>query len=199
MGNIEKFDFIASQYDTAERIEMANIISNTIRQSITDTEEKTAIDYGCGTGLVGLQLLDAFKSILFLDASKNMVRQVKEKIVKNQVGNAEAFCCDFMKGTQNLKADYIIVVQVLLHEKNIKSLLDRFFSVLNDGGHLVIVDFDKNQNILSDEVHNGFDQKELANILEQLSFSNVKSKTFHYGKRIFMNYDASLFLLDAKK
>lgn len=56
MGNIEKFDCIASQYDTFDRIEVAKIIADTIRTYVIDGKGKSAIDYGCGTGLVGMQL-----------------------------------------------------------------------------------------------------------------------------------------------
>lgn len=200
MGNIEKFDLAASRYDTAERIEIANVISGTIRKYITGGENKTAIDYGCGTGLVGLSLLDVFKSILFADASKNMVEQVGQKIEKLQAKNADALCFDLLaECPQGLQADYIIMVQVLLHEKHVKPLLTRLFSILNEGGHLLIVDFDKNVNIVSDEVHNGFEQGELAGILQEISFSHVDSKTFYHGEKIFMNQDASLFILDAER
>lgn len=200
MGNIEKFDFVASGYDTAERIEIANIVADEIRKHIIDGNVKDAIDYGCGTGLVGLRLLDNFKSILFVDASKNMINQVKHKIDMLQAKNAEITCSDFISEyPQNLKADYIIIVQVLLHEKDIRSLLTCLFSILNKDGHLLIVDFDKNANVVSNEVHNGFEQQKLANILREISFSYVKSKTFYHGKKIFMNQDASLFILDAIK
>lgn len=200
MGNIEKFDFMADRYDTAERIETAKIIADTIRGYVIDGKDKAAIDYGCGTGLVGLRLLDAFKSVLFVDAANNMAEQVRQKLERLEVKNAEALCCDFMaEAPLVLKADYIFLVQVLLHEKDTAELLTRLHSILSEGGHLLIVDFDKNENVASSEVHNGFEQEELAGVLRGISFSSVESKTFYKGEKIFMNQDASLFIIDAVK
>ncbi len=201
MGNIEKFDSMAKNYDTIERANIAKIIANNIKKYVTGGNEKIAMDYGCGTGLVGMELLDTFKSILFVDASYNMVQQVNEKLEKLHITNANTLCCDLVKECpQNLHVDYVIIAQVLLHMKeDVNLLLSKAFNLLNDGGHLLIVDFDKNHNIISNEVHNGFVQEELNDILKQIGFTKVQGKTFYHGEKIFMNQDASLFIMDAKK
>ncbi len=80
MGNTDKFEMIADRYDTPERIQIAKISSNAIREYLVEPQNKRAIDFGCGTGLVGMELLHDFKSILFLDTSQNMIDQIKRKI-----------------------------------------------------------------------------------------------------------------------
>ncbi len=200
MGNIEKFDSIASQYDGAERIKVAKIISDTIRPYLINGKLKTVIDYGCGTGLVGMNLLDDFHSILFIDASANMVEQVKAKIEKSACTTADAICIDLVTACPaDLHADYIIVAQTLLHIKEIDLILSRLLSVLNKGGHLLIIDFDKNDQVVSDDVHNGFHQEELISTVKKIGFTKAASKTFYHGKKMFMKQDASLFILDAEK
>lgn len=200
MGNIEKFDFIANQYDTPERIEIAKIIADTIRSHIVNGKGKNAIDYGCGTGLVGMRLLEDFGSILFIDASSNMVEQVKQKIDKLHINNTTAICCDFTTQIPTeLCADYIILSQTLLHIKELELILSRLYNVLNKGGHLLIVDFDRNNAVVSDLIHNGFSQDDLINIMMKLGFVSAESKIFYHGEKIFMNKDASLFILDAVK
>lgn len=200
MGNIEKFDSMASQYDTPERIELANIVLGALRKYTRNATEKSALDYGCGTGLIGLRLPDDFRSMILADASANMIAEVNGKIAQLGAKNATTLCCDLMADNPpELRADYIIVVMVLLHEKNTQKLLARLASVLNPGGHLLIVDFDKNELIDSDLVHPGFNRQELADILLGLSFESVHSEIFHHGERVFMNQDASLFILDAIK
>jgi ubiquinone/menaquinone biosynthesis C-methylase UbiE len=64
MGNTDKFEMIANVYDTPERIQIAKISSDAIREYLVDTKSKNAIDFGCGTGLVGMNLLNNFSSIL---------------------------------------------------------------------------------------------------------------------------------------
>ncbi len=63
---------------------------------------------------------------------------------------------DFTKGTPDLKADIVLMSLVLLHIPDTKKILQELFNILNDGGKLMIVDFDKNDHISHPKVHNGF-------------------------------------------
>lgn len=200
MGNTDKFEMIANIYDTPERIQIAKVSSNAIREYLVDAKSKNAIDFGCGTGLLGMNLLNNFHSMLFLDTSQNMINQIRQKISDFNIQNADTLCFDFEKeGLSDLRADYIFMAQVLLHINDYKFVLSRLFDVLNEGGHLLIVDFNKNENIVSDIVHNGFHQDELTNMMTKIGYENIQSKTFYTGNRIFMGQDASMFILDAQK
>lgn len=79
MGNTDKFEMMADRYDTPERIQIAKVSSNAIREYVVDAKSKNAIDFGCGTGLVGMNLLNDFNSMLFLDTSQNMIHQIEQK------------------------------------------------------------------------------------------------------------------------
>ncbi len=200
MGNTDKFEMIANTYDTPERILIANVSSDAIREYVVDAKGKKAVDFGCGTGLVGMSLIDEFQSVLFLDTSPSMIRQIKQKIADRHIPNAETLCFDFeQEGLSELRADYIFMAQVLLHIPDVEFVLSRLFEVLNEGGHLLIVDFNKNENIVSDLVHNGFNQDELTAKMTKIGYRDVHSKTFYHGSRIFMGQDASMFILDARK
>ncbi|WP_433944705.1 class I SAM-dependent methyltransferase [Paenibacillus sp. SN-8-1] len=200
MGNTDKFEMIADKYDSPGRIQIAKVSSDAIRELLVDAKGKNAIDFGCGTGLVGMNLLDEFRSVLFLDTSPNMIDQVQLKISEMNIQNADTLCFDFEQGgLTGLKADYIFMAQVLLHIKDVEFVLSRLYEVLNEGGHLLIVDFDKNENIASDLVHNGFDQDELTKIMTQIGYREVTSRTFYSGSKIFMGQDASMFILDSQK
>ncbi len=200
MGNIEKFDQMAERYDTDERAEIATIIASAIRRRIPAGGYPTALDYGCGTGLVSMHLLDLFGHALLVDASANMVDQVNRKLRESGISNAKAVCCDLMADPPfALHADCIIVVQVLLHIKDTLPLLVRLLDVLNPGGQLLIVDFVTNELVVSSEVHSGFDPVALSAQLKSLGCACADAEVIHRGERIFMNQDASLFLIDARK
>lgn len=116
MANTDKFEMIADMYDTPERIKIAKVSSEAIREYLVDAKSKYAIDFGCGTGLVGMNLLNEFYSVLFLDTSQNMIHQVKQKISDFNIPNADTLCFDFeQEGLSDLHADYIFMAQVLLH------------------------------------------------------------------------------------
>jgi len=200
MGNTEKFDRIATRYDTPERVEIAKLSADAIRESINHSGNKKAMDFGCGTGLVGMHLLNDFESMLFLDTSENMIHEVRRKISECNVHNADTLCFDFEKDSlTNLRADYIFMAQVLLHINDFQPVLQKLHDILYTGGHLIIIDFDKNVEIDSELVHNGFDQAALTSTMKDMGYKNVQSRTFYSGNKIFMNRDASLFILDAQR
>lgn len=200
MGNTDKFEMIANKYDTPERIEIAKVCSDAIRNYLVDAKSKTAIDFGCGTGLVGMNLLNEFHSVLFLDSSQNMINEIEQKIADFNIHNAETLCFDIEKERpSNLQADYIFMAQVLLHIPDVEFVLSRLFDVLNEGGHLLIVDFNKNEKVVSDIVHNGFNPEELTDMMTKIGYRDIQFKTFYTGNNLFMGQDASMFILNSKK
>ena len=200
MGNTDKFDSIASNYDNPERHHIAKVASDAIKEYLGDAKSKSAIDFGCGTGLVGMNLLSEFESMIFLDASENMLHIVETKIFEVDSGNASTLCFDFESSSQSdLRADYIFMAQVLLHIQDYEALLAKLHAVLNDEGHLLIVDFNKTDKVVSDLVHNGFDQEQLKESMLKIGYKDIRSKTIYSGTKLFMNQDASIFIMAAKK
>ncbi|MDL2253896.1 class I SAM-dependent methyltransferase [Ruminococcaceae bacterium OttesenSCG-928-I18] len=194
------FDEMAARYDTPERVEMANAIADVLRPRLVNCAAKSGIDYGCGTGLVGLQLADCFKNLLMVDASSEMIAQVRAKVLRRGLKSTDVLCADFMvKIPPGLSTDVIFLAQVLLHIPDTDGILYQLYRVLNPGGRLMIVDFDKETSILSDKVHNGFVQTEFIGLVKQSGFTDVSAETFYRGKGIFMGRDASLFLMEALK
>lgn len=204
VGNTEKFEMIANAYDTPERIRIAKISADAIRGDLLkhgiDTKDMDAIDFGCGTGLVGIGLLDCFRSVLFLDTSESMICRVEEKLRSSDVRNAGTLCYDLEKESlSDLRADCIFMAQVLLHIQDTEVILSRLYDILHEGGQLLIVDFDRNEQIVSDLVHHGFDQHELTCILRSIGYKRVHANTIHSGSKIFMGQDASMFVMGAGK
>ncbi|WP_163654857.1 class I SAM-dependent methyltransferase [Listeria sp. PSOL-1] len=195
------FDQMAKKYDTEERIYIASQIANEIKHYLgPESKTKKAIDFGTGTGLVGLQLATEFKELIMIDIAKQMIEQVNKKITDQNITNAKTLVTDLSQNvSDNLHTDYLFMSQVLLHVKEIKALLRNILHTLSQSGKLIIVDFDKNPNVPSDRVHNGFRQQDLQITLEKIGFKNIQSRTFYHGEKMFMNQDASLFSLIAEK
>ena len=59
----------------------------------------------------------------------------------------------------------------------------KFYELLAPGGQLIIVDFDKNEQISHPKVHNGFTQEELNDRLKKTGFVSTASHTFHRGEK----------------
>ena len=193
------FEQMAKRYDTDERIELAKVNVEAVRTELQNSKEKSLLDYGSGTGLISLELSNLVNSTLLVDSSKQMLDVAEAKISHRAISNATVLYSDFTQQTPELKADIVLLSLVLLHIPNTKNILQELFNSLNDGGKLIIVDFDKNDKINHPKVHNGFSHEELKRGLSEVGFNSIKTKTFHHGNRIFMNQDASMFICSSVK
>jgi ubiquinone/menaquinone biosynthesis C-methylase UbiE len=193
------FEQMAKRYDTEERIELAKAVFEVVRPEIRDSKSKSLIDYGSGTGLVSLALTDLVDSVLLVDSSKQMLEVAEAKISHKGITNAKVLHSDFTGETPELKADIVLMSLVLLHIPDTKKILQELFNVLNEGGKLIIIDFDKNEDIYHPKVHNGFVHEELKKTLSEVGFKSLEIETFHHRKRVFMNQDASMFIATSIK
>ncbi|MDX1805510.1 MAG: methyltransferase domain-containing protein [Paenisporosarcina sp.] len=193
------FEQMAKRYDTEERIELAKVIVKEVRPELRNNKSKSLIDYGSGTGLISLELSDLVDSILLIDSSEQMLDVAKAKISHKGIINSKVLYADFTQETPELKADIVLLSLVLLHIPDTKKILQELFNILNNGGKLIIIDFDKNDKINHPKVHNGFSHEELKNSLSESGFTSIEFKTFHHGNRIFMNQDASMFISSSIK
>ncbi|MEK3906485.1 class I SAM-dependent methyltransferase [Oceanobacillus sp. FSL W7-1309] len=193
------FEQLAKKYDTEERMELANVIVKEVKAEIQNSKSKSLLDYGSGTGLIGLELSDLVDSVLLVDSSEQMLKVAQAKITHRGITNANVLYSDFTKEIPELKADIILMSLVLLHIPDTKKILQALFHILNDGGKLVIIDFDKNDKISHPKVHNGFSHAELKEILAEVGFKSSDVKTFYHGKQIFMKQDASMFISSSIK
>ena len=188
------FEQMAKRYDTEERIELAKVIVKEVKPELRNSKTCSLIDYGCGTGLVSLELSDLVDSILLVDSSEQMLEIAKHKISQKGITNAQVLCSDFTQEFPALKADIILMSLVLLHIPDTEKILQTMFRILNEGGKLIIIDFDKNEKINHPKVHNGFSHKVLRKRFSEIGFKSTELRTFHHGNHIFMNQDASMFI-----
>ena len=201
------FDDYAKTWDTDKRINRARIVANEIINSIGINKNYSAMEFGCGTGLVSFNLYDDFKSIALVDSSKGMIDILNSKISKYQVINMIPFHLDIsIKNSLDMKFDVIYNSMVLHHINDTKAIINNFHQLLNKNGYLCIVDLDEEDGSFHKDYsdfngHNGFKQSDLKNILINCGFKDIESNTFFYDKKIIgdekVNY--SLFLMKARK
>lgn len=201
------FDDYAKTWDTDKRINRAKIIANEISNLIDADKNYSAMEFGCGTGLVSFNLYDKFKKITLIDSSKEMINVLNSKIRKYKVDNMIACYLDISdENSLDMKFDVIYNSMVLHHIHDIEAIISKFYELLNDDGYLYIVDLDEEDGSFHKEYpdfngHNGFNKEKLRNILNTAGFNEVESNTFFYDEKIIedqkINY--SLFLMKARK
>ena len=204
---MENFDAVAKDFDTDKRIIRAKIIADKIRSHVSPKHKKFAIEYGCGTGLVGLRLVNDFKFLLMVDSSVEMINQVNIKLAEINNTAISTLCCDLTEGVPGkLQAGYIFSSLVLHHTKDTENALRCFYNLLLDGGHLLIVDLDEEDGSFHAEYpdfdgHNGFNHSVLINLTLKAGFATAAVETFFHGTKYFEHRENpySLFILNAVK
>jgi len=204
---MENFNLMAEGFDTDKRLDRAKIIANKIKSHIVDGHKKTAMEYGCGTGLVGLQLEDVFNKLLLVDSSAEMINQVKLKLSKHNNPNIKAYCCDLMVNAPELHhVDYIFLSLVMHHIMNTKEFLCRLHSLLNDSGRLLVVDIDSEDGGFHAKYpdfqgHNGYEHSYLTDLAAEAGFRKSAVETFYHDIKMFNGQESpySLFIFEAVK
>ena len=200
------FDDVARQWDDERRIARAKIIADKIKTTISVGQDKSVMEFGCGTGLVSFNLHNEFKNITLIDTSKEMINVVNKKIETLNSSNMNAYCKDLVETELDEKFDVIYSSMALHHVVDINELCKKFYNITNLNGTLCIVDLNKedgsfHKNEIGFNGHNGFSKTWLKSILEANGFSNIKYETFYEGtKQVDNNQLAySLFIMSASK
>nr|WP_025193668.1 methyltransferase domain-containing protein [Enterococcus faecalis] len=193
------FDTMSQQYDAPHRVALAKIINKKIQDSAGDLTGKTVMDYGCGTGLIGLPLAEKAEKLLLVDPSSKMIEVTQNKIQKTKVKNANAKVGTTESLDVKSSSDLIVMSLVMLQVPDTKELLTGLYQALKTNGRLLIVDFDKNPNVYHERVHNGFEHNRLKTLAEEIGFRNISIDNFYHGSKIFMQQDATIFLFSGEK
>lgn len=201
------FDEYAKNWDTDRRIQRAKIIADKIGSFISSDKKYSAMEFGCGTGLISFNLYDRFRSITLVDTSKEMIDVVNSKIENYQVNNMIPCKGDILNDELiHTKYDVIYNSMALHHIKDTAAIINKFYELLNDDGYLCIVDLDEEDGSFHKEYpdfdgHNGFNQGELKKVLIKAGFNEVESETFYFDQKNIdgkmVNY--SLFIMKAAK
>ena len=199
------FDESAHEWDTDYRIKRAKLISDEMRKVIQFDEEDSIIDFGAGTGLIGLSFLQDVRDILLIEQSQEMRLVMKNKIQglesKGRIRVGEDI---FDPGLAPV--DTIVSSMVLHHNKDLERLGNRFFDLLNPLGKLCIVDLmpddgSFHENERSFDGYDGFDPDWLKDVFLKAGFvfehKNVFFSDTKKGKGKQVDY--SLFILIMKK
>ena len=77
------FDSKAKDWDAVPgRAERANAVAAAIREQVSLSKTMTALEYGCGTGLLSFALQAELGPITLADSSTGMLEVLREKIAR---------------------------------------------------------------------------------------------------------------------
>ncbi len=195
------FEQKAESYDSdAKRVSNVDNIANSILSSISFNKNMHIMDFGSGTGLLLERVAPFVKKITAVDVSEAMCKQLNEKI-KNLDCEVEILQLDLSKTKLDMKFDGIISSLTMHHIKDIQSMYNDFYTMLNKNGVLAIADLDIEDGTFHTEdtgvFHFGFDRKEFQNKAKSAGFKNVKIITASIDEKPHGKYP--VFLLTGNK
>ena len=181
----EKFDFdkkAASWDDNPQRVRLANDIGGAILGENLLTPAMDVLEFGCGTGLLTLQLGPRVRSVTGVDGSSGMLGVIEAKIRSQGLKNIKTRLIDPSKGGLLEGAYHAVVSSMTLHHvKDTASLIGQFHRVTLPGGYVLLADLDPDEGKFHGEndtvFHGGFDRRALEKILVENGFCDVRVKT----------------------
>ena len=213
---MNNFDTAAAEWDShPHRVALARFVGETILQTKRLTSETRLLDYGCGTGLLGLYLLPHVKHVTGIDTSPGMLDVLREKITQSEIPNMEVRLLDLQDQLQEQDAflaspnsfDAVTMNMVLHHVKETGFLLRNLKTLLSPGRTLFITDLETEPGTFHGEeaesvFHHGFDQQELCEQLSEAGFKPLEIRTVRtiekdHADGTVGNYDIFLAVAEA--
>lgn len=202
------FDIQSITWDDERRKSRAKLIAEEISKSIQIEKQYTALEFGCGTGLISFCLNDKFEMITLVDTSKGMIDVLNSKIESFEIDNMKAYQIDINENhtLPGDSYDVIYTSMALHHIIDTEATIKNLYKLLKSDGYLCIIDLDEEDGSFHKEEkdfngHNGFNQNDLKNVLLKAGFKGVESTTFYEDEKVVeeIKVKYSLFLMTGRK
>ncbi len=182
-GEKRNFDQEAASWDAKpRRVKLVADIAQAIVGEIKLNSRMDVLDFGCGTGLLTMQLQPLVRSITGVDSSPGMLDVLGGKIQDLNLSNVKTRCLDVERGGV-LEGSYDLIVSSMTfhHIKEISPLLEQFYNVLLPAGHLCIADLDFDDGQFHENndgvFHSGFNREKLTGLIRDAGFRNIRCRT----------------------
>jgi ubiquinone/menaquinone biosynthesis C-methylase UbiE len=208
------FDQRAKNWDTnLVRVERAKVTAQAIRNTIPLQSGMSALELGCGTGLLSFALQPDFASITLADTSQGMLDVLADKIKAAGVDNMHPLQLDLASDPAARgfplpasRFDVIYSLMTFHHIPDTDTTLRQCHALTAPGGYLCIADLEKEDGSFHKDDsefdgHNGFDRPQLRKKVEAAGFENVQfTIIFQVPKQIDgVEKTFPMFLMTAKR
>ena len=177
------FDVAAADWDEKpQRVKLARQISAAITAALPLSKEWNAMDFGCGTGLVTLNLAPRLGSIVGIDSSRKMVERLNAKVAELGCTNARGERLDLERGElPGGRYQLITSAMTMHHIPEIVPLLESLRNLLHPGGRIALADLEAEDGTFHEDstgvFHHGFGREEFTQLLSQSGFADISIST----------------------
>lgn len=191
------FDEKAATWDDdPAKIERARAVARAIREDLPLDGSERLLEYGAGTGLVTEALRDAVGPVTLVDTSAGMREAMRAKVAAGAISDARIWDLDLSVGpVPDERFDLVVTVMTLHHIADLGPVLAAFAELLEEGGHLCVVDLEaEDGSFHSDDFHghHGFERDDLAAQLAAAGFSDVAFRDCYRIDRDGVDYQVFL-------
>lgn len=202
MTGTEHFDQAAATWDLADRrVALAHAVAEAIAARVPLSKELTALDFGCGTGLVTLELAPKVGSITGADTSPGMLQTLAEKA--KTLGTPLQILPLDDTGAGKLGGPYDLIVSsmTLHHVADVATLFHQFMQHLRPGGQVALADLDEEDGTFHDATmaihHRGFSRDQIQTWLKEAGFREINLETATITPKEGKNFP--VFLASARR
>jgi len=203
---MNEFDQKAQQWDAKPvRVERAQAVAAGIKAALPLSASVTALEYGCGTGLLSFELQPYLGHVTLADSSSGMLGVLREKIAAANIRNMTPVQLDLMIDPLPAERYQLIYTLMTLHHiPDTDRMLRAFYQLLDAPGYLCVADLDTEDGTFhEDEFHGhlGFDRDALSTQARRAGFQSIEFSTaFHMIKNVKgVHKDFPIFLMVAQK
>ena len=161
--------------ETDENKKATREFAEDIKSWINIYQNFILLDFGAGTGLVGINFAKNVKKIIFQDVNEGIFEEVKKNCEKNKIRNYEFFMKPIEKYDKE-KVDIITCSMCLHHIENLEGTLKTFLKILNPQSYLCVIDMlpvEVHENTLP---HHGFEPEKFKKLVEDCGFVKAEIK-----------------------
>ncbi len=179
-GEKRDFDKEAQSWDKGPRIKMAADVADAIKREANPAKNMDVLDFGCGTGLLTLQLQPLVRSVTAVDLSAGMLEMLDSKLKELDIANVKTQRVD-LDGGDALEGSYDLVVSsmTLHHIKEPQTLIDMLFRVTAPLGRICLADLDLDDGEFHRDNHGvfhfGFDRESMRTVFEAAGYTDVRA------------------------
>ena len=182
------FDEAAATWDKPLRVELAKNVASAILARVNTDKSMTAMEFGCGTGLVTALLSPHLGEIVATDSSSGMLEELQKKITTLGLANISTRKLDLTRDPLPEQRFQLIFSSMTLHHiMDIGNILRIFHTLLVPGGHIALADLAREDGTFHSDhtgvAHLGLEENKLIAMAQEAGFADLAVKTAHVIKK----------------
>lgn len=135
------FNEVANEWDNENKVSMMKLLASKVKDSVQIDKNIKVLDFGCGTGLFGLEFESYIKELLGIDTSDGMLKVFNEKV--NGDKRFRSLNINLEENELTEKFDLIVSSMAFHHLNSPENVLKKLADSLSPSGKIIIVDLDK--------------------------------------------------------